>query len=91
MVAAGAGMAEASQGPSAMALYNGHQNTDPGGFGKAQQLSDYEMMYRQKMTPPTGGADMSRPAGAPEWYNYSGMAPDKYAVPSELKERMCGV
>jgi len=81
-------MAE-TQGPSAMGLYNGHS----GGaqllsLGTAENLHDYEMAQRQKMVPPTGGADMSRPAGAPEWYNYAGMQPAKYSVPNEMKERM---
>ena len=30
----------------------------------------------------------SRPANAPEWYNYSGMYPAKYQIPTEMKERM---
>lgn len=86
MAPAGAGMAE-TQGTGAMSLYNSSTNAGMGG-AMAAQLSDYEMMQRQKMAPPTGGSDMSRPAGAPEWYNYSGMAPAKYAVPTEMKDRM---
>jgi len=79
-------MAE-TQGTSAMNLYN--SNTGAGmGMPMAQKLDDYEMMQRQKMVPPTGGADMPRPSGAPEWYNYSGMPAAKYAVPNEMKERM---
>ena len=80
-------MAE-TQGTSAMSLYNGHTGSNTFGGAMAEKLSDYEMMQRQKMAPPTGGSDMSRPAGAPEWYNYSGMAPAKYAIPNEFKERM---
>lgn len=79
-------MAE-TQGTSAMNLYNSNQSAGMGGE-MAQKLSDYEMMQRQKMTPPTGGADMARPSGAPEWYNYSGMPAAKYSVPNEMKERM---
>ena len=86
MAPAGAGMAE-TQGTSAMDLYNSNTSAGMGGE-MAQKLADYEMMQRQKMVPPTGGQDMSRPAGAPEWYNYSGMAPAKYAVPNEMKDRM---
>ena len=82
----GAGMAE-TQGTSAMSLYNSNQSAGMGGE-MAQKLSDFEMMQRQKMVPPTGGADMARPSGAPEWYNYSGMPAAKYSVPSEMKERM---
>lgn len=80
-------MAE-TQGTGAMDLYNSH--TGQAGFGMeiAGRNADYEMMQRQKMTPAIGGADMSRPGGAPEWYNYSGMAPAKYAVPTPMKERM---
>jgi len=87
MAPPGSGMAE-TQGTSAMSLYNA--NTDSGGLGMgmAQNLHDYEMVNRQKMVPPTGGSDMSRPSGAPEWYNYSGMQPAKYAVPTEMKDRM---
>ena len=80
-------MAE-TQGTSAMSLYNGHTGQASVGLDTAQELHSYEMGQRQKMTPPTGGQDMSRPSGAPEWYNYSGMAPAKYAVPNELKDRM---
>ncbi len=80
-------MAE-TQGTSAMGLYNGHTGQATFGMDTAQNLHEYEMAARQKMTPPAGGADMSRPSGAPEWYNYSGMAPAKYAVPNDMKERM---
>ena len=80
-------MAE-TQGTSAMGLYNAHSGQASLGMDTAAQLHSYEMMQRQKMTPPTGGQDMRRPAGAPEWYNYSGMAPAKYAVPSDMKDRM---
>ena len=83
----GAGMAE-TQGTSAMSLYNGHSGQATLGLDTAAQLANYEMAHRQKMTPPIGGQDMSRPTGAPEWYNYSGMAPAKYAVPNEMKDRM---
>lgn len=87
MAPSGSGMAE-TQGSSAMGLYNAHSGGASMGMDTAQSLHDIEMGQRQKMVPPTGGADMSRPSGAPEWYNYSGMAPAKYAVPNELKERM---
>lgn len=80
-------MAE-TQGASAMSLYNGHSGQAGFGMETAARNADYEMMMRQKMTPPVGGADMQRPANAPEWYNYSGMAPAKYAVPTEMKDRM---
>jgi hypothetical protein len=80
-------MAE-TQGTSAMSLYNGHSGQASFGFDTAANLANIEMAQRQKMTPPIGGEDMSRPAGAPEWYNYSGMAPAKYAVPNEMKDRM---
>ncbi len=88
MAPAGAGMAE-TQGTSAMSLYNSHPAGSAGlGMETAQQNAEYEMMMRQKMAPPTGGADMRRPTNAPEWYNYAGMAPAKYAVPSHMKDRM---
>ena len=87
MAPAGAGMAE-TQGTGAMDLYNAHSGQASMGLDTAAALHQYEMAHRQKMTPPTGGADMRRPAGAPEWYNYSGMAPAKYAVPNDMKERM---
>ena len=87
MAPAGSGMAE-TQGTSAMDLYNSNSGQPGFGGGMANQLADREMMFRQKMTPPVGGEDMSRPAGAPEWYNYSGMASAKYAVPNEMKDRM---
>ena len=80
-------MAE-TQGTGAMALYNSHTGGADLGMDTAGQLHSFEMAQRQKMVPPTGGADMRRPAGAPEWYNYSGMAPAKYAVPNDMKERM---
>jgi hypothetical protein len=86
MAPPGAGMAETS-GTSAMNLYN--SNTSAGlGMEMAGKLSDYEMMQRQKMAPPAGGETMDRPFGAPEWYNYKGMAPAKYAVPTDYKDRM---
>lgn len=77
-----------TQGTGAMSLYTGH--TGQAGFGQetAAGLHQIEMAQRQKMTPPIGGQDMRRPAGAPEWYNYSGMQPAKYAVPNDMKERM---
>ena len=81
-------MAE-TQGQSAMGLYNGNVGGQQLlGMDTAESLANYEMGLRQKMTPPTGGADMTRPAGAPEWYNYSGMQPAKFAVPNAMKERM---
>jgi hypothetical protein len=80
-------MAE-TQGASAMSLYNGHTGQASMGMETAAGLHAYEMAARQKMVAPTGGTDMRRPSGAPEWYNYSGMAPAKYAVPTEAKERM---
>jgi len=86
MAPAGAGMAE-TQGTSGMSLYNS-ANSAGMGESMAQQLHDYELAARQKMAPPTGGADMSRPANAPEWYNYSGMASAKYSLPNDAKERM---
>ena len=87
MAPAGSGMAE-TQGVSAMSLYNGHTGQAGMGLETAANLAQIEMAQRQKMTQPTGGQDMSRPSGAPEWYNYSGMAPAKYAVPNEMKDRM---
>jgi len=87
MAPAGSGMAE-TQGTSAMDLYNSNSGQPGFGGAMANSLADREMMFRQKMTPPVGGEDMSRPAGAPEWYNYSGMASAKYAVPNEMKDRM---
>ena len=80
-------MAESS-GTGAMALYNAH--TGEAGFGQAMagELAGREMMQRQKMAPPIGGSAMERPAGAPEWYNYSGMPSAKYAVPNEAKDRL---
>lgn len=80
-------MAE-TQGTGAMSLYNSHTGGADLGMDTAGNLHSIEMAARQKMVPPTGGADMSRPSGAPEWYNYSGMAPAKYAVPNDMKERM---
>ena len=80
-------MAE-TQGTSAMGLYNAHSGAASLGMETAGALHSYEMGERQKMVPPTGGQDMRRPANAPEWYNYSGMAPAKYAVPNEMKDRM---
>ena len=71
-----------------MGLYNAHSGQAGFGGAMAGELADREMMMRQKMTPPIGGQDMSRPAGAPEWYNYSGMPSAKYAVPNEMKDRM---
>tara|TARA_B100000073_G_scaffold347634_1_gene362624 strand:+ start:410 stop:1303 length:894 start_codon:yes stop_codon:yes gene_type:complete len=80
-------MAE-TQGTGAMALYNA--NSGEAGFGQAMasELAGREMAQRQKMAPPIGGQSMSRPDGAPEWYNYSGMPSAKYAVPNEAKERL---
>lgn len=87
MAPAGSGMAE-TQGTGAMALYNSHTGGADLGMDTAAGLHSIEMAQRQKMVPPTGGEDMRRPAGAPEWYNYSGMAPAKYAVPNDMKDRM---
>lgn len=81
-------MAE-TQGVSGMDLYNRNSSGENAfGTDMANKLAAIEMMQRQKMTPPVGGEDMQRPAGAPEWYNYSGMAPAKYAIPDPMKERM---
>lgn len=71
-----------------MGLYNAHTGGIDLGMDTAANLHGIEMGARQKMAPPTGGADMARPAGAPEWYNYSGMSSAKYAVPNDMKERM---
>ncbi len=85
----GSGMAE-TQGASAMSLYNSASGGAGVGdiHGTAGRLHQFEMAERQKNAAPTGGADMTRPAGAPEWYNYSGMQASKYAVPNEMKDRM---
>ena len=77
-----------TQGTSAMGLYNGNRDSMSMGQEMAGELASIEMAQRQKMIAPTGGTDMPRPAGAPEWYNYSGMAPAKYTVPNAMKERM---
>ena len=76
-----------TQGVSGMSLYNSNTgNPHSGSIGG--ELHAREMLMRQKMVPPTGGEDMTRPAGAPEWYNYSGMKPAKYSIPTEQKDRM---
>ena len=90
MTAAGAGFSDNSEGVSAMGLYNGAPAgaTPAGSMPMANELHARDMMQRQKMVAPTPGADMARPAGAPEWYNYGGMQPAKYSMPSEMKDRM---
>lgn len=87
MAPAGTGMAE-TQGTSALSLYNANPAGAMPGGAMAENLHDRDMAIRQKMAMPTPGADMSRPSGAPEWYNYSGMQPAKYSVPSDMKDRM---
>lgn len=87
MAPAGSGMAE-TQGVGAMDLYNRAHDADQYGGAMQNKLVDYDMQMRQKMAPPTGGHSMSRPAGAPEWYNYSGMYPAKYAIPTEMKDNL---
>lgn len=77
-----------TSGTGSMELYNSAHNANQFGEQTAAGLAAYEMAHRQKMAPPTGGADMARPAGAPEWYNYAGMAPAKYAIPTDMKDRM---
>lgn len=74
-------------GPSAMDLYGRHTSADLGA-AKAAELEAYKMDQQQKYSVPIGGAAMSRPPGAPEWYNYSGLQPAKYDLPSQAKERM---
>ena len=74
-------------GPSAMDLYGNHTDADLGA-SKAAELESYKMEQQQKYSMPIGGAGMSRPSGAPEWYNYSGLQPAKYDLPSSAKERM---
>jgi hypothetical protein len=77
-----------SQGTSALNLYNSNPAGAQPGSGMAQELAGRDMEIRQKMVAPTPGADMSRPSGAPEWYNYAGMQPAKYSMPNEMKDRM---
>lgn len=78
---------EGGGGPSAMDLYGRHTSADLGG-AKAAELESYKMEQQQKYSLPIGGAAMSRPPGAPEWYNYAGLQPAKYDLPSQAKERM---
>lgn len=74
-------------GPSAMDLYGRHTSADLG-HAKAAELDSYKMEQQQKYAVPIGGSAMRRPAGAPEWYNYGGLQPAKYDLPSQTKERM---
>ena len=84
----GIGMREqGGGGPSAMDLYDRNTSADLGA-SKAAQLENYKMEQQQKYSLPLGGSSFSRPSGAPEWYNYAGMQPAKYDLPSEAKERM---
>jgi hypothetical protein len=85
----GIGMREqGGGGPSAMDLYGRHSGGADLGGAKAAELESYKMEQQQKYAVPIGGAAMSRPAGAPEWYNYGGLQPAKYDMPSSAKERM---
>jgi hypothetical protein len=74
-------------GPSAMDLYGRHTSADLG-HAKAAELDAYRMEQQQKYALPIGGSAMQRPAGAPQWYNYDGLQPAKYDLPSSAKERM---
>lgn len=75
-------------GPSAVDLYARHTDHGDLGQAKAAELEGYRMSQQQKYSLPIGGSAMQRPAGAPEWYNYGGLQPAKYDVPSSAKERM---
>ena len=74
-------------GPSVMDLYSSTTSADLGAQ-KAAELDGYRMSQQTKYALPVGGADFNRPTGAPEWYNYKGMQPAKYDLPSDLKERL---
>ena len=78
-----------TQGISAMSLLGANRGAEqlPGGMGG--QLGAIEMAQRQKFAPPIGGQDMGMPAAdAPQWYNYSGMAPAKWSIPTQQKDRL---
>lgn len=88
MVKAGIGLREhGGGGPSAMSLY---ANTDSADLGHAtaSELDTYKLSQQQKYAMPLEGTSTSRPSGAPEWYNYRGMLPAKYDIPTDAKDFM---
>jgi hypothetical protein len=79
-------------GPSAMGLYNAHPTADMG-HQQASQLDQIRLGQQMKNARPLESADVDniaqlKAAGAPEWYNYSGMLPAKYDIPTAAKERL---
>jgi len=84
--------AEAKQGPSAMELYGSHSSADLG-HAQAGQLDQIRMGQQMKNARPLESQDIAnreslRASGAPEWYNYAGMLPAKYDIPTAHKERL---
>ena len=82
-----------SQGPSAMTLY--HQNPSGADMGHEQagHLDMIRLGQQQKNARPLESSDIANKEnllanGAPEWYNYAGMLPAKYDVPTAHKERL---
>lgn len=75
-------------GPSAMDLYGRHSGSADLGGAKAAMLDAYTMEQQQKYAVPIGGARMRQPENAPSWYNYDGLQPAKYDLPSAAKERL---
>ena len=80
------------QGPSATELYNTHTSADLG-HEQASQLDQIRLGQQMKNARPLEASDIAnrdnlRSNNAPEWYNYSGMLPAKYDIPTAHKERL---
>ena len=83
---------EVKQGPSAMELYNTHSSADMG-HAQAAQLDQIRLGQQMKNARPLESSDIAnreqlRSANAPDWYNYAGMLPAKYDIPTAHKERL---
>jgi hypothetical protein len=75
-----------------MGLYNAHPTADLG-RADAAELDQIRMNHQMKNARPLESADIAnrkdlQSANAPEWYNYSGMLPAKYDIPTPQKERL---
>lgn len=76
-----------------MSLYGAHTSDGDMGRSRAGDMDGVRLAAQQKYAMPLAGAAMERPTpagdrAAPEWYNYSGMIPAKYDIPTAAKERM---